>query len=111
MSSHLSRFEARASGVRVGQGLTGQISSSQCLSGAWKFGHLRSPVETRIGRNLRAGVQTTTPVSLFGFGSKSKTTESMSYICVDCGYIYTGPDFTKESNSYKCPMCTSPKKR
>lgn len=99
------------SGMRVGQGVTGHLSSSQCLSGVWKFSHLRSRVETRTGRDLRIGVQSTTPVSLFGFGPKSKTTESASYICVDCGYIYTGPDFAKEKNSYKCPACKSPKKR
>ena len=52
----------------------------------------------------------TAVVSLFGFGSKSAAATE-SYICIDCGYIYVGADFSKEPNSYKCPACDSPKRR
>ncbi|GMH32309.1 hypothetical protein BSKO_00143 [Bryopsis sp. KO-2023] len=48
-------------------------------------------------------------VAIFDFfGPKFKA--DATYICVDCGFIYDG-DFTVEPNSYKCPYCTSTKKR
>ena len=27
------------------------------------------------------------------------------YICGICGYVYDGEDFTKEDESYTCPLC------
>ena len=36
------------------------------------------------------------------------------YVCVDCGYIYTERkpgDFKNLPNDYKCPACTSTKRR
>ena len=35
-----------------------------------------------------------------------------TYICVDCGYLYDEPTaFAKLPNNYKCPVCSSPKRR
>jgi len=35
-----------------------------------------------------------------------------AYICVDCGYIYDeSTPFDKLPNSYKCPVCSAPKRR
>ncbi len=27
------------------------------------------------------------------------------YICDICGYVYDGEDFSKEDESYRCPLC------
>ena len=35
-------------------------------------------------------------------------TADIRYRCTICGYIYEG-DITKESDDYKCPICTVPK--
>ncbi len=35
-----------------------------------------------------------------------------TYICVDCGYIYDeSTAWDKLPNTYKCPVCSSPKRR
>ncbi len=36
------------------------------------------------------------------------TSSDVKYRCTICGYIYEG-DITKESDEYKCPICTVPK--
>ena len=36
------------------------------------------------------------------------TSSDVKYRCTICGYIYEG-DITKESDDYKCPICTVPK--
>lgn len=41
--------------------------------------------------------------------SKEENVSSdVKYRCTICGYIYEG-DITKESDDYKCPICTVPK--
>mmetsp|Transcript_13817 Transcript_13817/g.29817 ORF Transcript_13817/g.29817 Transcript_13817/m.29817 type:complete len:144 (+) Transcript_13817:103-534(+) len=40
----------------------------------------------------------------------AKTKAAM--VCVDCGYIYDGPEaFDDAPNSYRCPVCAAPKRR
>ena len=39
---------------------------------------------------------------------ESSTSSDIKYRCTICGYIYEG-DITKESDEYKCPICTVPK--
>ena len=39
---------------------------------------------------------------------KEETSSDIRYRCTICGYIYEG-DITKESDDYKCPICTVPK--
>ena len=39
---------------------------------------------------------------------ESSTSSDVKYRCTICGYIYEG-DITKESDEYKCPICTVPK--
>ena len=42
----------------------------------------------------------------------TKAATKTAYICVDCGYIYDGSTaFEKLPNSYKCPVCSAPKRR
>lgn len=42
----------------------------------------------------------------------AKAATKTAYICVDCGYIYDGSTaFEKLPNSYKCPVCSAPKRR
>jgi rubredoxin len=46
------------------------------------------------------------------FGRKLTTAQAtVSHICVDCGYIYTKPNFKDLPTSYRCPECNSPKRR
>lgn len=43
----------------------------------------------------------------------ARAAAKQAYICVDCGYIYDGSDgpFDKLPSSYKCPVCSAPKRR
>ena len=46
------------------------------------------------------------------FGRKLTSAQAKeSFICIDCGYIYTKPGFEELPKSYRCPQCSSPKRR
>lgn len=51
--------------------------------------------------------------ALFGRGGGgAKTASKTAYICVDCGYIYDErPAFESLDKSYRCPVCSAPKRR
>ncbi|KAG2484752.1 hypothetical protein HYH03_016499 [Edaphochlamys debaryana] len=53
------------------------------------------------------------PQALFGFGAAKPAAggKPAAMICIDCGYIYDGKDFSKEPASYKCPACGVGKNR
>ena len=48
-----------------------------------------------------------------GRASRLRTNaQATQYICIDCGYIYSGRQpFDELEKSYKCPKCLSPKRR
>ncbi|PRW58553.1 Rubredoxin-like superfamily [Chlorella sorokiniana] len=45
--------------------------------------------------------------------SARATKQQTAYICIDCGYIYDGSEgpFDKLPSSYRCPVCSAPKRR
>ena len=44
--------------------------------------------------------------------SSTVVAKAAAMVCVDCGYIYDGDDaFEKLPSNFKCPVCSSPKKR
>ena len=68
------------------------------------------------GRRARTTTTTTTRAFL-NFGKKTTTggsggvVDRTPYLCIDCGYVYTGGDFKKLPNSYRCPTCNVGKNR
>lgn len=44
--------------------------------------------------------------------TQARAAAKQAYICIDCGYIYDGAEpFEKLPNSYRCPVCSAPKRR
>ncbi|NBK99075.1 MAG: rubredoxin [Erysipelotrichia bacterium] len=35
--------------------------------------------------------------------------EDVKWICSVCGYVYDGPDFEAEPDTYVCPVCKASK--
>ncbi len=56
-----------------------------------------------VSKDMFELVQDSKPVE-----EKEETSSDIRYRCTICGYIYEG-DITKESDDYKCPICTVPK--
>jgi rubredoxin len=52
------------------------------------------------------------PRRALGRAQSATIVAKASYICVDCGYIYDeSTAWEKLPNNYKCPVCSSPKRR
>ncbi|KAG7672117.1 hypothetical protein NADE_000210 [Nannochloris sp. 'desiccata'] len=52
------------------------------------------------------------PRRALGRAQSTTIVAKASYICVDCGYIYDeSTAWEKLPNNYKCPVCSSPKRR
>lgn len=72
-------------------------------------------------RPTRARRATTTPRAFFNFGKKTDASDGggarggvvdrTPYLCIDCGYVYTGGDFKKLPGTYRCPTCGVGKNR
>lgn len=67
-----------------------------------------SPVQARPVLPARRAAARA-PLAVSARAAKQQT----AYICVDCGYIYDGSEgpFEKLPSSYRCPVCSAPKRR
>lgn len=59
---------------------------------------------------VRAGFSRQTRVAVNAVFTKNKA-KTASYVCLDCGYLYTDATPFEELKSYACPVCNAPKRR
>ncbi|KAL4853604.1 Rubredoxin-1 [Chlorella vulgaris] len=79
--------------------------SSARLAGSKRFAG--TAVQARPALPLRA------PRAAVRTVAARAATSKATYICVDCGYLYDGSEgpFEKLPSSYRCPVCSAPKRR
>ncbi|CAI5478008.1 unnamed protein product [Closterium sp. Yama58-4] len=83
-------------------------SASPLLAGSAGLRSSRGPISSAA-----VSVSSAAPLTLTGGASgPPRVTMASAYICRDCGYIYNSrTPFEKLPDSYKCPVCSAPKRR
>lgn len=65
----------------------------------------------QAGPAARAGVSRQRVVSVSAAVKAKATAKSAAYVCLECGYLYTGSEPFESLKNYACPVCAAPKRR
>ncbi|CAI7743477.1 unnamed protein product [Closterium sp. NIES-53] len=98
----------RAVAAAASPATTKPKSASPLLAGSAGLRFSRGPISSAA-----VSVSGAAPLTLTGGASgPPRVTMASAYICRDCGYIYNSRSpFEKLPDTYKCPVCSAPKRR
>lgn len=60
---------------------------------------------------VASGVSRQRVVSVSAAVKAKATAKSAAYVCLECGYLYTGSEPFESLKNYACPVCAAPKRR